>query len=93
MGCCIIWCKFNGLKFKSHFLQVENLKAKLDGLQTTMAEQESTIEVLRAELNKKHEQLGFVTDEKVKTTSSGAFLYNAIRIQLKEISDLRLLKQ
>ena len=46
-------------------MQVENLKAKLDDLQTTMAEQETTIEVLRAELNNKHEQLGFIADEKV----------------------------
>ncbi|KAG0566570.1 hypothetical protein KC19_7G073400 [Ceratodon purpureus] len=44
--------------------KVENMKAKLDELQTSMAEQEANIGVLRAELNKKHEQLGFITDEK-----------------------------
>jgi predicted nucleic acid-binding Zn-ribbon protein len=73
-------------------LQVENLKAKLDDLQTSMAEQETTIEVLRAELNKKHEQLGFITDEKVKT-SFGAFLYIAFRMQMKFFLDLQNLKQ
>lgn len=38
---------------------------KLDDLHTTMAEQEATISALRLEVNKKNEQLGFITDEKV----------------------------
>lgn len=34
-----------------------------------MAEQETSIELLKAELDKKHEQLGFITDEKVTNNS------------------------
>lgn len=41
------------------------MKVKLDDLHTTMAEQEATISALRLEVNKKNEQLGFITDEKV----------------------------
>lgn len=56
--CAQIWC-----------LQVEELKAKLNELQITMGEQEATIVTLRVEVSKKNEQLTFVTDEKVGTTS------------------------
>ena len=63
------------------------MKAKLDELQTSMAEQEANIGVLRAELNKKHEQLGFITDEKVKQLLE-LFFYNTFRMQMEEILDL-----
>ncbi|KAG0610499.1 hypothetical protein M758_7G071100, partial [Ceratodon purpureus] len=54
----------NSAAYQQRYTKVENMKAKLDELQTSMAEQEANIGVLRAELNKKHEQLGFITDEK-----------------------------
>lgn len=47
-------------------MQVEQLKAKLDDLESAMVDHETTVEALRAELSKKNEQLGFITDEKVK---------------------------
>lgn len=45
--------------------KVEQLKAKLDDLESAMVDHETTVEALRAELSKKNEQLGFITDEKV----------------------------